>query len=81
MNDYQNDLKLIGAKLIELRRSKGYTSHVMFADACKVSRIQYWRLESGKANFTIKTLTQILAIHNLTIAEFFSMMDSEKGIH
>lgn len=61
----------IGNKLTELRKQKGYKSHESFAWDYDLPRAQYWRLEKGKANFTIKTLVKVLAIHNLTLEEFF----------
>ena len=66
-------LKVIGYRLIELRKKKGYKSHESFAWDHDLPRAQYWRLEKGKANFTIKTLIKVLAIHNLTLEEFFKV--------
>ena len=70
-NQYQNDLVQIGKKLIELRKSKGYTSHSAFVTEFKLPTVQYWRMEKGRSNFTIKSLAKILAIHNLTVEQFF----------
>ena len=70
-NAFQNTLGDIGAKITALRRQKGYTSHESFAHDFDLPRAQYWRLEKGKANFTIKTLSKVLAIHNLTLHDFF----------
>lgn len=63
----------IGQRLTELRKQKGYKSHEAFAWDHDLPRAQYWRLEKGKANFTIKTLVKVLAIHNLSLVEFFKM--------
>jgi transcriptional regulator with XRE-family HTH domain len=68
-------LLTIGDKLTELRKQKGYSSHETFAFDYDLPRVQYWRLEKGKSNFTIKTLMKILAIHNLTVSEFFQRID------
>ncbi len=65
----------IGQRLTELRKRKGYRSHESFAWDHDLPRAQYWRLEKGKANFTIKTLVKVLAIHNLTLEEFFKTED------
>ena len=62
----------IGKRLLELRKAKGYTSHEDFALDYNLPRVQYWRLEKGKANFTIKSLVKILSIHELTVEEFFA---------
>jgi transcriptional regulator with XRE-family HTH domain len=72
-------LKDIGSKLAELRRKKGYTSHESFAYDHDIPRMHYWRIESGKTNLTIRSLMKILAIHNITLQQFFSMMDRSNG--
>lgn len=64
-------LQCAGTKLVELRKLKGYTSHEDFAHDFDLPRIQYWRLEKGKANFTIFTLMRILEIHNVSVQDFF----------
>ena len=64
-------LRKIGAALGELRQKKGYDSIKQFAEDHNLSLIQYWRIEKGKANITVKTLTNLLAIHRISISEFF----------
>jgi hypothetical protein len=64
-------LEVIGKKLIELRIKKGYTSHVTFAEDFDLPRVQYWRMEKGIANFTLKSLSRVLAIHGLTVQKLF----------
>lgn len=61
----------ISQKIIRLRKQKGYSSHETFAYDYNFSRMQYWRLEKGKTTPTLTTLIRILAIHNLSIKEFF----------
>ena len=67
-------LKKIGVALGELRQKKGYNSIKEFAEDHDLSLIQYWRVEKGKANITVKTLTQLLAIHKISISDFFCTM-------
>jgi transcriptional regulator with XRE-family HTH domain len=67
----QDLLKEVGSRLTELRKQKGFKSHESFALAYDLPRVQYWRLEKGKANFTIKTLVKILAIHEIELEDFF----------
>ena len=67
-------LKQIGLGLSELRKKKGYDTIRDFAKAYKLPEIQYWRIEKGKANITIKTLTNLLAIHKIAISDFFCTM-------
>lgn len=70
-------LERIGAKLTELRKQKGYSSHEDFAYDYDLPRVQYWRMEKGKANVTIKSLYKILAIHKLTVEDFFCQLYKE----
>jgi transcriptional regulator with XRE-family HTH domain len=62
----------IGNKLTQLRKKNGHKSYESFAIENNLSRMQYWRIEKGKTNLTIKSLTRILDIHGITIEEFFS---------
>jgi transcriptional regulator with XRE-family HTH domain len=64
-------LRCIGIKLCELRKRKGYKSITEFAAKYKLPLIQYWKIEKGKSNITLKSLFRVLAIHQLTIEEFF----------
>lgn len=64
-------LKQIGAGLSELRKKKGYDTIRDFAKAYKLPEIQYWRIENGKTNLTLKSLTKLLRIHKLTLEDFF----------
>ena len=74
----QYTLENIGHKLIALRKKQGYTSHEAFAMDNNLPRVQYWRLEKGKVNFTFRTLGKVLAAHKLTIEEFFFMLSEKK---
>jgi transcriptional regulator with XRE-family HTH domain len=62
----------IGSKLTQLRKKNGHKSYESFAVENNLSRMQYWRIEKGKTNLTIKSLVRILDIHGITIEEFFS---------
>lgn len=65
----------IGSKFRDLRISKGYSSYEDFAIDNDLGRMQYWRLENGKTNLTIKTLLRILEIHEISFSEFFQDFD------
>jgi transcriptional regulator with XRE-family HTH domain len=67
----QTILEEIGKKLRQLRIRKGYASFSDFASSHGLPPIQYWRIEKGKANVTLKSLHRILAIHSLTFAQLF----------
>jgi transcriptional regulator with XRE-family HTH domain len=72
-------LKHIGTKLVELRKEKGYTSHESFAYDHDIPRVHYWRLENGKSNLTIRSLMKVLAVHDLTLRQFFVLLPEEAG--
>lgn len=69
--DFQKQLECVGRQLAELRKAKGYTSHETFAYDHDLSHVQYWRIEKGRTNLTLKGLVRILKIHGLTLKEFF----------
>jgi transcriptional regulator with XRE-family HTH domain len=64
-------LEEVGQKLSDLRKKKGYTTLKEFAMDYKLPLIQYWRIEKGKTNFTLRTLLGLLAIHKLSLDKFF----------
>ncbi len=64
-------LAIIGEKLKELRIKKGYKSYESFAIDNDLSRMQYWRIEKGLTNLTIRSLLKILEIHKISIEDFF----------
>ena len=67
----------VGLKLMELRKKKGYTSHEDFAFDYDIPRVQYWRIEKGKINLTLKSLIRLLSIHKMTVEEFFLGLHKE----
>lgn len=64
-------LEKVGRGLGVLRIKKGYENISQFTSQHKLPMIQYWRIENGKANITLRSLFKILAIHDLTVPEFF----------
>lgn len=68
-------MEQIGHGLTELRLQKGYDSIKEFALDHGLPMIQYWRIEKGKANVTLKSLYKLLSIHSLTVKEFFCYLD------
>jgi transcriptional regulator with XRE-family HTH domain len=72
MKSEEEILKAIGERLKAIRIQKGYTSYESFALDHDLGRMQYWRLEKGEANLTMRTLLKVLAIHHMTLQEFFS---------
>lgn len=70
-------LRHIGNKLAELRKQKGYTSHESFAYDHDIPRMHYWRIENGKTNLTIRSLMKILAVHDITLREFFALLPDD----
>lgn len=76
---YKNILISVGAHLAELRMKKGFTTIKSFADRYDLPEIQYWRMEKGKANITLKSLSRVLNIHRLSLQDFFCLISEEKA--
>lgn len=72
MDNVEKYLDEIGNRLLRLRLVNGYASYEAFANANNLSRMQYWRIEKGKTNLTIKSLLRILKVHNVTLNQLFS---------
>jgi len=71
MENNDDILIKIGARLRKLRKERGYSSYETFAFDHDLPRMHYWRIEKGKANVTIKTLERILKIHEMSFHDFF----------
>jgi transcriptional regulator with XRE-family HTH domain len=61
----------IGSRLAQMREKKGYTTIKEFVTRYDLPEIQYWRMEKGKANITLKSLVKVLSIHKVSLADFF----------
>jgi hypothetical protein len=72
--NFQHAVLRIGEGLKQLRLQKGYENLSDFVKDFELPMIQYWRIEAGKTNLTIKSLLKLLAIHGLAIEEFFCWM-------
>ena len=77
---FKKILAILGARLAELRERKGYQTLKEFTEKYDLPKIQYWRIEKGKANITLKTLVTVLAIHNISLHDFFCMMAEDEQI-
>ena len=75
---FRNLLVEIGSGLAALRIKKGYPTIKAFTERYDLPEIQYWRIEKGKANVTLKSLSKILHIHRMSLHEFFCLMQDEK---
>ena len=60
----------IAEKIKAMRKAKGYKSYDVFAWDNELSRISYWRMETG-VNFRIETLLKVLDVHKISLSEFF----------
>jgi hypothetical protein len=70
----------VGIKLAELREEKGFGTIKEFVTRYDLPEIQYWRIEKGKANITVKSLVKILAIHKLSPRDFFEMLHNDGAL-
>jgi hypothetical protein len=70
-------LQRVGERLMKLRVQKGYTSLRAFANRFDLPEIQYWRMENGKTNITLRSLTKVLHIHRLSLHEFFCLVNGD----
>jgi transcriptional regulator with XRE-family HTH domain len=70
----------IGLHLARLREKKGFTTIREFTQKFDLPEIQYWRMEKGKANITLKSLMKILSIHKITLEDFFCEVTSQKKL-
>ena len=71
MEGLKDNLDDIGRNLKKLRLKHGYKSYETFATRHGFSRMQYWRMENGKTNVTVKSLIAILAVYNIRLTDFF----------
>lgn len=70
-------MEQIGIGLAQLRLAKGYDSIKDFTSEFGLPMIQYWRIEKGKANVTLKSLYKLLAIHSLSLTQFFCYLEQK----
>ncbi len=61
----------VATKLKILRSGKGFTTSEAFARMYDLPLEFYSKMENGKGNITLKSLLRILAIHDLSLEEFF----------
>jgi transcriptional regulator with XRE-family HTH domain len=64
----------IGKAIKQLRIDAGFETSSEFANKHNLPQIQYWRIESGKANLTLKSLAKILKIHKIDFFDFFASL-------
>ena len=70
-------LAAIGKRTRELRIESGSKNYEGFAFDRDLPRAQYWRVERGKYNITIRTLVAVLHEHDMTLKEFVASLDLE----
>jgi transcriptional regulator with XRE-family HTH domain len=74
---YNRILTAIGSRLAEMRENKGYSTIKEFTAKFDLPEVQYWRMEKGKANLTMKSLVKVLSIHKVPLEDFFCMLSTE----
>jgi transcriptional regulator with XRE-family HTH domain len=75
---FKTMLAVVGERLAELRVKKGYSTIKEFTQKYDLPQIQYWRMEKGKANITLKSLVKILTIHKVSLPDFFCLIAEEE---
>lgn len=71
---FKQMLIVVGVGLADLRIKKGYPTIKEFVQKYDLPEVQYWRMEKGKSNLTLKSLVRILNIHNLSLQDFFCII-------
>lgn len=74
MDLLQHFSESVARVFIMLRKKRGYTSYESFAFEHDFPRAQYWRVETGRHNLTLRTLSKLMAIHNLPLEEFLQLL-------
>ena len=64
-------LKLVGKRIQELRKAKGYTNYEYFAFEHNIPRAQYGRYEQGQ-DMRISSLLKVIDAFGITPKEFFA---------
>lgn len=67
----EKELKLIGARIRELRKKMGYSSYEAFANEHDVHRVQWGRYEQGLDMYT-STLIKICKLLKVSLSDFFA---------
>lgn len=70
MQRIYRDFKGVALGLIMLREERGFSSCRAFAQQYGLDPKQYWRMESGCHNYTIKSLIMVLRIHGVSFRTF-----------
>jgi transcriptional regulator with XRE-family HTH domain len=65
------EMKLLGKRIQELRKQKGYTSYETFANEHDIHRVQWGRYESG-SDLYFSTLVKICKVLDVSLEEFFN---------
>jgi hypothetical protein len=77
---FKNTLVTVGNHLAQLRVKKGYDTIKEFTLRYDLPEIQYWRIEKGKANVTLRSLTRVLNIHQITLQDFFCLIQENEKL-
>jgi transcriptional regulator with XRE-family HTH domain len=71
LDEQQETIKKIGARIKALRIAKGHSSYEIFAYEHDIDRSQYGKYERG-VDMRISSLVKIFAALDVTLEEFFS---------
>lgn len=67
----EKSLELVGKRIKQIRKAKGYSNYEQFAFQHDFNRSSYSRFESG-TDIRISSLLKVLEAFDMTLEEFFS---------
>jgi transcriptional regulator with XRE-family HTH domain len=67
----EKSLELLGKRLKEIRKKKGYTNYELFAFDNDISRAQYGRYENG-SDLRFSSLLKVIYSLDYSLKDFFS---------
>lgn len=70
-DEFKSIMIEIASKIKKLRVDAGYSSYENFAWENGINRMQYWKMERGETNFTMKSLYRVLKAHDMSFDDFF----------
>lgn len=71
----------VGRRLRMLRQKQGFESAEAFSERYAIAPDQYKKMELGSRAITLTSLLKVLAIHQMTLEEFFCEQSSKAAAY